>query len=376
MPFGPHFLQLFRTWARLTAGTRKATARRQGRRQCAFDILEQRVMPAVTITPSAAFAVDITANEIVSIFDNAGFVTVNVNGADTSTATPSDSVTSITVTATGLFDNQVDLSRVTNPPFTALTPFNALHEVTITISTSEALNVNGNDGADVFSVKDLAGVVDLTTTLRGGSGDDVFRFADAAGVTGRIDGGAGANTLDFSDYTTPVVVDLAGATATNVGAGIANIENFLPTPLLPPSTDAPPLPRPLDTPPLPLPTNVPPANVMPRRVVVPRRRTRALPLAIRDRDAGRIKARVTLTAGAGRLILDRALLRRLRGVAVRGNSSRRLTLTGDVASLNRLLKTLKFQAPLRGRVDITMTTNDLSPTGARIDRDIIRVLVS
>ncbi|MBL6965974.1 MAG: hypothetical protein ISR60_05415, partial [Anaerolineales bacterium] len=64
----------------------------------------------------------------------------------------------------------------------------------------------------------------------GGSGDDTIIFSvdgvQLAGGTGTIDGGPGQNTLDYSAYTTPVVVDLTAGTGTGA-AGIKNIQHIL-----------------------------------------------------------------------------------------------------------------------------------------------------
>ncbi|MCA9185751.1 MAG: VCBS repeat-containing protein [Planctomycetales bacterium] len=56
---------------------------------------------------------------------------------------------------------------------------------------------------------------------------DTFVLADGANVTGSIDGGSGGNnSLDYSAFTSPVVVNLALGTATNVGGTIANVSSF------------------------------------------------------------------------------------------------------------------------------------------------------
>jgi hypothetical protein len=61
--------------------------------------------------------------------------------------------------------------------------------------------------------------------LRGGSAADTFAFQPGGGVSGRIDGGGGTNTLDYSAYVGDIVVDLARGTANGTGgvAGIANV---------------------------------------------------------------------------------------------------------------------------------------------------------
>ncbi len=58
--------------------------------------------------------------------------------------------------------------------------------------------------------------------LTGGGGDDIFAIANGKGVAGALDGGAGANTLDFSKYATRVTVNLRLGAATGTG----RITNF------------------------------------------------------------------------------------------------------------------------------------------------------
>jgi hypothetical protein len=60
--------------------------------------------------------------------------------------------------------------------------------------------------------------------LTGGSAADTFVLSDGAGVDGVIDGGGGANTLDYSAYTASVIVNLQTGQATATG-GEANIVN-------------------------------------------------------------------------------------------------------------------------------------------------------
>ena len=62
----------------------------------------------------------------------------------------------------------------------------------------------------------LQGTMPAIFDINTGNGNDTVVFADGATLSGGfINGGAGLNTLDYSAYTTPVVVDLsAGATQT------------------------------------------------------------------------------------------------------------------------------------------------------------------
>lgn len=54
--------------------------------------------------------------------------------------------------------------------------------------------------------------------LTGGSGTDAFKFIDGGSVSGAIDGAGGENSLDYDEYTTPIVVNLRLHTATGSGS--------------------------------------------------------------------------------------------------------------------------------------------------------------
>ncbi len=96
-----------------------------------------------------------------------------------------------------------------------------------------------NDGFD-YGVSGLAGPVGAPTRIywevstnatlnvqvRGGSGNDTFRLQSVPpSIRLAIDGGGGTNALDYSAYTSNVLVDLPLGSATAVGGGIANIQN-------------------------------------------------------------------------------------------------------------------------------------------------------
>ena len=63
--------------------------------------------------------------------------------------------------------------------------------------------------------------------LTGGSGDDTFALYDGGSLSGKVDGGAGSNTLDYSNYSGPVVVNLALNTATGYAGGAYNITGII-----------------------------------------------------------------------------------------------------------------------------------------------------
>jgi hypothetical protein len=64
--------------------------------------------------------------------------------------------------------------------------------------------------------------------LTGRDQNDSFVFADGAGVTGKISGGTGNDTMDFSAYTTAVSINLQSKMFLNASAGrFAGIETFI-----------------------------------------------------------------------------------------------------------------------------------------------------
>src|SRR5262249_10205500 len=108
----------------------------------------------------------------------------------------------------------------------------------LNVETIEGSN-SGNDtllgfnGANTFDIKGAnAGTVtaNINKTLHtedfsgfenlsGRSFNDSFVFADGAGVTGKISGGFGTDTLDFTSYTTAVSINLRLKLFLEVSAG-------------------------------------------------------------------------------------------------------------------------------------------------------------
>ena len=62
-------------------------------------------------------------------------------------------------------------------------------------------------------------------SLTGGGRADTFMPVDGAKLSGSIDGGRGANTLDMSAQNRDVAVNLALGTATSVGGSVTHISN-------------------------------------------------------------------------------------------------------------------------------------------------------
>jgi hypothetical protein len=61
--------------------------------------------------------------------------------------------------------------------------------------------------------------------LMGGTGKNTFIFSDSAGISGNLDGGTGQSMLDYSAYTSSVIVDLQTGSATAVGGRVSHIRN-------------------------------------------------------------------------------------------------------------------------------------------------------
>jgi hypothetical protein len=81
------------------------------------------------------------------------------------------------------------------------------------------------NGANAGSVNGLT--FSSFENLTGGSGNDRFVFLPGGSISGNLDGGGGGNTLDYSNLTTSVTLNLQGHTATGIGGTFANITNFI-----------------------------------------------------------------------------------------------------------------------------------------------------
>jgi hypothetical protein len=105
-----------------------------------------------------------------------------------------------------------------------------------------------------------------------------------------------------------------------------------------------------------------PVNVLPGLQTIRRNGSLAVaaaqPLRVTDVDAGANPVQVQLAANAGVLSV-----RATAGVAIAGNGTAAVTLTGNLAAVNAALLTLTYFAPFgfTGTVRVTTTTTDLSP---------------
>jgi Ca2+-binding RTX toxin-like protein len=143
---------------------------------------------AVVVTDAAAFVVAIDNNDAVSVDCSGGFVRVFDDGVPTTYTTTCAAVTTLTVTATGTFDNTINLSGVTAAAFTGLSP------------TVTNVSVAGGGGVDILTGSELADAIlggPGSETQPGGAGNDVFTWNPGDGSDTLL-GEAGADTLIFN----------------------------------------------------------------------------------------------------------------------------------------------------------------------------------
>ncbi|MGZ0163483.1 MAG: hypothetical protein ACKVII_06185 [Planctomycetales bacterium] len=102
------------------------------------------------------------------------------------------------------------------------------------IGTGQSDTLTGTSGADLFAVtvSNDNGTVNGVSfasfeNLAGAGGSDTFQLQNGLGLSGGIDGGADADIIDYSQYSTDVSINLSTGVSTNIGDGISNIENAI-----------------------------------------------------------------------------------------------------------------------------------------------------
>lgn len=80
-------------------------------------------------------------------------------------------------------------------------------------NTTNTWNITGGDSGNINGTVSFSGFENLT----GGSLTDSFVFATGGFVRGNILGGAGSNTLDYSNLTSGIQANLQASTSTNIG---------------------------------------------------------------------------------------------------------------------------------------------------------------
>jgi Ca2+-binding RTX toxin-like protein len=137
---------------------------------------------AVVVTDAAAFVVAIDNNDNVVVDCSGGFVRVFDDGVPTVYTTACASVTGLTVTATGAFDNTINLSGVTAATFTGLAPL--------------SVSLSGGAGTDTLTGSEFDDTIlggPGNDTMLGGAGGDTFTWNPGDG-SDTIQGGAGTGT--------------------------------------------------------------------------------------------------------------------------------------------------------------------------------------
>jgi hypothetical protein len=202
--------------------------------------LEERAHPVVNAMIDAAGLLTVTATGSDAVEVAASGGRVLINGADpTSGAAAAASIRALAVWG-GTGANRIDLSGLNATGFPILTRVRVdggLGFDTLVGPASGAIWTLG--GADVGTLSGV-GVGSSgfrfaeVETLVGGAGDDVFAFAAGATLSGSIDGGAGDDALDFSDYQVGVGVRLIGSdtagfrgSAGMLGLGFAGIDRLV-----------------------------------------------------------------------------------------------------------------------------------------------------
>ena len=148
---------------------------------------------AVVVSDAPAFGIAIDDNDAVSVDCSGGFVRVFDDGSPTVYTTACAAVTTLTVTATGTFDNMIDLSGVTAAAFPQLA------------IAGQAVSLSGGGGADTLTGSELGDVIKGgagNDVMFGGAGADVFTWVPGDG-SDTIQGGAGDDVLGFVGSAQP-----------------------------------------------------------------------------------------------------------------------------------------------------------------------------
>jgi hypothetical protein len=96
----------------------------------------------------------------------------------------------------------------------------------LTLESAGSLGILGGSGGNTFTIQGVA--ANLAVQLAAGSGNDTIKMTGSlpafAGALS-IDGQKGTNTLDYSGYTSAVVVNLPLGKASAISGGVSNIQN-------------------------------------------------------------------------------------------------------------------------------------------------------
>jgi len=98
---------------------------------------------------------------------------------------------------------------------------NAITNTIIGNNTMNNWQITNNNSGNINKSVYFNGFGNLT----GGTSTDIFTFLNNISVSGMVNGGGGDNTLNYSNYSSPVNVNLTNQTATGTG-GFNNINHF------------------------------------------------------------------------------------------------------------------------------------------------------
>jgi hypothetical protein len=93
-----------------------------------------------------------------------------------------------------------------------------------TLMGMNTVNVWNVTGMDKGSLGSTTVTFISFQNLIGGTATNTFMFSDGAGISGNLDGGGGGS-LDYSAYSTSVIVDLQTGSATGVGGSLVHVQN-------------------------------------------------------------------------------------------------------------------------------------------------------
>jgi Ca2+-binding RTX toxin-like protein len=194
------------------------------RRPLTLEFLEPREVPSVTVNDNPGnYRIDIDAGESVAVGVTAGGdLRVTVDGADLNIpARAAGTIAFITVTATGKFNNTIDLTGVSTAAFTSL--------LTIEVNAGGGNDtINGSEFGEVLyggGGNDTIIGNGGSDVIRGGAGNDVIRAGtgndQVYGGPGndKLFGGAGDDKL-FGGAGNDTLIGGPGSDRLTGGAGI------------------------------------------------------------------------------------------------------------------------------------------------------------
>jgi len=145
-------------------------------------------------------------------------------GSDTLDWSTSSSAQTVALTATGATDGFAGTATSLSGSFT---------NIDALVGSSASDSLTGLAADSTWNIDTQNTYVSMNTltfagfeALVGGAGVDTFAFHGSSTFTGTLDGGAGSDGFDFSDYSSDAVIDLQNATVTGLNGTFTRIENF------------------------------------------------------------------------------------------------------------------------------------------------------